>query len=76
MEEQEERFYWLDFLFQEDNHEWDDFDEFGPWGIDWWDYPGSGSVHSMDEYHQMKVLTLLRKLGIGNARLLVKDRGW
>jgi hypothetical protein len=73
MEEKEETFYWMELLDQE-VYSWydDDFD-----GIYWWDYYGApGYVGSMDEYHQMRVLTLLRKLSIGNARVIVTERGW
>lgn len=76
MEEVEARWYWLELFLDDENHQWNDFDEFGAWGIDWWDYPGSGSVNSMNEYYQMHLLTLLRKLDVGTAKRKVKDRGW
>jgi len=74
-QELEEVNYWYQFLFQDDNNVWDSFDEFGPWGFDW-DYPGSGLVHNMDEYHQMHLLTLLRKLNVKIAIKIVKQNGW
>ena len=76
MEQKEEVHYWLDLLFHEEYRDWDDWDEYGPWGIDWYDYMGSGIVHNMNEYHQMKVLTLLRKFDIPTARYTTEERGW
>lgn len=75
MQVKEETFYWLE-LFQCDPYEWDYWDEYGSWGIDWWDYPGSGSVDNMNQYHQMKLLTLLRKLDIRTAREEANSNGW
>lgn len=75
MEVKEETYYWLELLFQEETSDWNDWDEYG-WGIDWWDYAGSGSVRNMNEYHQMRLLTLLRKLNIRTAREQVNSMGW
>lgn len=74
-EEKEETFFWLDLYYSYDPYEWTDWDEFG-WGIAWWEYDGGGYVANMDEYHQMHLLTLLRKLGISNARNQAINRGW
>ena len=76
MEFKEETFYWMELLLQEDNHEWDDFDEYGAWGIMWWDYDGGGAVMSMDELNQMHLMTLLRKLNIKTAKQIANERGW
>ena len=54
-------------------HDWDDDDI---WDHPWWNYAGGGHVENMNEYHQMKVLTLLRKLNISAARTEAKARGW
>lgn len=75
-EANEEAFYWLNLFFQDENRSWDIYDEFSSWDYDWWDFPGSGSVHNMDEYHAMNVMTLLRKLNIGTARTFIRNRGW
>ena len=76
MEMKEETQYWLHLLFQEEHHEWNDHDEFGPWGIDWWDYAGSGHVRNMGELHQMNLLTLLRSLNVKTARKIADSNGW
>lgn len=76
MEMKEDTQYWMYLLFQEEHHEWDEFDEYGSWGIDWWDYHGSGHIHNMDEYHQMHLVTLLRKFDIRTARKIAKENGW
>ena len=76
MEVKEELFYWLELLFQEEQHDWNDYDEFGPWGIDWWDYAGSGHCQDMGEYHKMHLLTLLRKFNIRTAKELANSHGW
>jgi hypothetical protein len=68
--------YWLQIVEQETDcwypYYWDDEDH------SWWSYYGErpGYVGSMDEYHQMKVLTLLRKLNIRTASGLAYERGW
>lgn len=76
MQIKEETFYWLDLFFHYDDYDWDDLDECGGWEANWWDYPGSGTVNSMNEYYQMKLLTLLHKLDISTARKEVNYRGW
>jgi len=76
MEMKEETQYWMHLLFQEEHHEWDDFDEYGAWGIMWWDYDGGGAVMSMDELNQMHLMTLLRKLNIKTAKQIANERGW
>lgn len=50
---------------------WDDNEE-----DDWFFWGRSGYVSSMDEYHGICVLTLLRKLSLGIARKELKERGW
>jgi hypothetical protein len=75
MEFKEETFYWMELLFQEEHHEWSDWDEYG-WGIMWWDYDGGGVVQSMDELNQMRLMTLLRSLNIKTARKIANERGW
>lgn len=76
MEVKEDTQYWLELLFQEEHHDWDDWDEYGSWGIDWWDYPSSGVVNNMNEYHQMRLMTLLRKLNIRTAKEEANSWGW
>ena len=74
MEAKEETFYWME-LFAEDHYGWhDDWPDDSAW--DWYYYGAPGYLGSMDEYHQMKVLTLLRKLSIGTAKATADDRGW
>lgn len=40
------------------------------------DYAGSGNVASMEEYHQMHLLTLLRSLTIDTAAEEADEHGW
>lgn len=57
-----------------DGWEWH-FDEFGFWELEW--YAGMpGSVANMEEFHQMKLLTLLRFLSIGEAKHKTDSMGW
>ena len=62
-------------LFHEDinNCDWWDDDDY--W-YRWDDHMGSGSVSSMEQYHQMHLLTLLRSLAIRTARDEANDSGW
>ncbi len=75
----EEVEYWLTLIEEEVywhcpwQHDWDDD---YTWEHPWWDYYGGGAVNSMNEYHQMKVLTLLRKLNVKTATVVIKERGW
>lgn len=75
----EETEYWIKLVTEEIYwdcpwmHDWDEDDYYGMWSY----YHGMpGEVTSMDEYHTMKVLTLLRKLNLRAARDATKDRGW
>lgn len=45
-----------------------------PWFRD--DYAGYGYVASMEEYHQMHLLTLLRSLTINTATEEADEHGW
>lgn len=76
--EEKDQYYWLDLIFPED-----DYHDHGycceicdnPW-FSHYDYYGSGWINNMNEYHQMKVLTLLRSLNIKTAHTEAQDRGW
>lgn len=62
-------------LFYEDMYErnwWYDDDDYGTW----WSYDGSGSVTSMEQYHKMHLLTLLRSLAIRTAKEEANSYGW
>lgn len=76
-EAKEEHFYWLDLVFQDDGHydEWYCCEECSN---PWFNYYDGmyGEVSSMDQYHQMKVLTLLRSLDIRTANEEAQERGW
>lgn len=66
------------------------FYSYEDWDYSWWmwgdedEYPydyrdrcyRAGYVSDTDEYHRMKVLTLLGKLNIRTAKTIVEDRGW
>ena len=76
-EAKEENFYWLDIIFQDDDHhnEWYCCEECSsPWFNMYCGMPGE--VLSMDQYHQMKVLTLLRSFRIHAATEEAEERGW
>ncbi len=71
--EVKEELYWLDFLFPEEDCWYDDWEEYD---YGWYYYGAPGYVGSMDEYHTMRVLTLLRSLNIRTAGAEATDRGW
>lgn len=74
-DDKEEFQYWLELFNQE--HYYDPIANLWDEDCDWWYYYGApGYVGSMDEYHQMKVMTLLRKLNIKSAIELAKEKGW
>lgn len=75
-EEKEEKFYWIDLLFEEQHREWDWVDEFPDWFDLYASYNDGGFCHNMEEFHKMKVLTLLRKLHLNSAYDIVCERGW
>lgn len=74
--EREKCNYLLNFFYKDDTrHLWDTHEEFKIWA-DILTYDGDGKCHSMKEYHQMHLLTLLRRLGIKSAEIIICDRGW
>lgn len=73
-EDKEEFHYWMELFNQET---W--YDPVEPFWCDgdWWHYYGApGYISNMDEFHKMKVTTLLRKLNIKSAKELAKEKGW
>lgn len=78
--EEKEEHHWTDLLWNEDQHfVYDD-------PIDYeeelyyyqWVYIGCpyGYCNNMEEYHQMNILTLLRKFAIDTANEEARSRGW
>ncbi len=77
-EEKEEQFYWLDRLVQENWEEANefDYDRHQVWAeFDYYAWM-AGSIMNIEEYHQMKVLTLLRSFRLQTAREEAEYRGW
>lgn len=75
----EETHYWQELFNHDDDHfywwyHWDGEDMFS-WA-DLYQYDGDGKCYSMDEYHQMHLLTLLRSLNIKTAAEKTLERGW
>jgi hypothetical protein len=73
--EAKEEFYWLDLLFPEDDYHncWYCCEECDS---SWWYDTYYGGVANMDQYHKMKVLTLLRSFRIHAATEEAEERGW
>ena len=76
--DKEEQLYWLDQVV-EDNwqeaNDWD-YDRHEEWAeFDYWAWM-AGSIMDINEYNQMKVLTLLRKFRLQSAKEEAEDRGW
>ncbi len=78
MEEKEEVYFWLSLVLNEDIYEHNCWYCCEECDTGWWYDAGHGygNVNNMDEYHQMKLLGLLRKLNIRTATEQVNDRGW
>lgn len=73
----EDYFYWLDLIL-DDEYYIDDWDCCEWCDSAWFDmYSGTnGYVKNMDQYHRMKVLTLLRSLHLNTATEEAGERGW
>lgn len=72
--EQKEKHHWVDLLFEEYYYEfYPDDNELDTY---WMYYGIPGYCDTMGEYHQMKVLTLLRSLSIRYASVSADERGW
>lgn len=65
-------------LFHEDlfPYHYDLYDDYDNYDLYWKDYCPFGYVRNMGEYHQMKVLTLLRSLFIKTAKTVTEEMGW
>lgn len=74
-----QEYYWLDLLYPDDDYDrWGELYDDDDYDYRYYSYHDDlpGAVKSMDQYCQMKVLTLLRSLNIISAREEAGEYGW